>query len=94
MISVPLPSLNAALIAPPFPHGFTVSGYQTAGDVAAFFAGHLTLLDEVEEWLDDNLPGQRSMAARHDFHGRLHVAIPDYADAVMFKLRWSGAILP
>lgn len=93
MISVSLPHLNAALVSPPFPLGFTVAGYQTAEDSAAFFSGRLTLLDEVEEWLDDHLPGPRSIAARHDFHGRLHIAIPDDADAVMFKLTWSAVIV-
>jgi len=94
MILISRTSLNGALVAPPFPTGFIILGYQSAQDAAAFFAGHLTLLDEVEEWLEDHLPDRRSVAARHDFHGQLHVAIPDPADAVWFKLRWAAVILP
>lgn len=93
MISVPLPHLHDALIAPPFPRGFTMMGYQSAQDAAAFFAGQTTLLDEVEAWLADNLPGQRSSAARDDFHGRLHVAIPADTDVVEFMLVWGDVII-
>jgi len=93
MISVSRTTLNVSLIAPPFPTPFTIRGYQTAEDVRAFHAGDRTLLAEVEQWLDDSLPDQRSMPACDRFHGRLHVAIPDPADAVLFKLRWSDVIL-
>ena len=93
MISLPLPHLHGALIAPPFPHGFTIMGYQSARDAAAFFAGETTLLDEIEQWLEDNLPGQRSVAARDDFHGRLHVAIPADTDVVEFMLVWGDVII-
>lgn len=93
MISVSLPALRAALISEPYPTGFTIMGYQSEGDAAAFFAGELTLLAEIEEWLDDRLPDGRSMAAADDFHGKLCIAIPDPGDAVMFKLTWGEAIL-
>lgn len=93
MISVPLPQLNAALIEPPFPRAFTVLGYQTAEEARAYFAGQTKPFAKIEEWLEDNLPGERSISAHDDFHGSLHVAIPDVADAVMFKLAWSEVIL-
>ena len=92
MISVSLPALRAALVSVPFPTAFTILGYQSEGDAAAFFAGELTLFAEIEEWLDDHLPDRRSMAATDEFHGTLYVAIPDEADAVMFKLAWATAI--
>lgn len=92
-MSVSLPTLRAALVSAPFPVGFTIFGYQSEGDAAAFFRGELTLLAEIEEWLDDHLPGHRSMAATDDFHGTLCVAIPNDADAVMFKLAWGDVIL-
>lgn len=93
MISVPLPHLNAALIEPPFPHAFIVLGYQTAEDARAYFAGQTKPFAKIEEWLEENLPDARSVSAHDDFHGSLHVAIPDVADAVMFKLAWSEVIL-
>ena len=92
MISVSLPALKEALVSAPFPIGFIILGYQSEGDAAAFFAGELTLFAEIEEWLDDHLPDRRSMAATDEFHGTLYVAIPDEADAVMFKLAWATAI--
>lgn len=89
MTSVSHPTFKAALLAPPFPrHCFTIVGYQTPEQVRAYFAGDRTLFDDIEEWLDDNLPDQRSMSAHNDFHGSLHVAIPDVRDAVSFKLAW------
>lgn len=93
MISVSLPTLRAALVSAPFPVGFTIFGYQSEGDAAAFFRGELTLLDEIEEWLGDHLPDYRCMTATDDFHGTLCVAIPDDADAVLFKLTWGDVIL-
>ena len=93
MMSVSLPTLRAALVSAPFPIGFTIFGYQSEGDAAAFFRGELTLFAEIEEWLDDHLPDHRSMAATDDFHGTLHVAVPDDDDAVMFKLAWGDVIL-
>lgn len=94
MISVPLPQLNAALSEPPFPHAFVVLGYQTAVEARAYFAGQTKPFAKIEEWLENYLPGDRSMSAHDDFHGSLRVAIPDVADAVMFKLAWSEVILP
>lgn len=95
MTSVSHPTYKAALLAPPFPrHCFTIVGYKTPEQVRAFFAGDRTLFDDIEEWLDDNLPEERSMSAQGDFYGSLHVAIPGVADAVTFKLAWGEVILP
>ena len=92
MITISLAALNAAVIAHPYAEEFSVRGYQTNDAVAAFFRSEPTLLDEITDWLEDHLPGRRSLAARNDFHGYLRVAIGDPADAVTFKLAWGDVI--
>ena len=90
---IPLPELRDALVSAPFPSGFTILGFQSERDAGAYFAGEVTLFAEIEEWLDDHLPDSRSMSATDEFHGTLYVAIPDDADAVLFKLAWGEVVL-
>jgi hypothetical protein len=92
MITKSIAALDAGVVAQPHPEEFTVFGYQSADDAAAFFRGEPTLFAEIEDWLEDHLPGPRSLAARNDFHGYLRVVIGDPADAVTFKLAWGDVI--
>lgn len=93
MITVSYKSLQAALLAPPFPRQFTVLGYKTPEQARTYFAGDRRLFDDIEEWLEDHLPGARSMSARSELQGSLHIAIADRADEVTFKLAWGEDIL-
>lgn len=90
MISVPLPQLNAALIEPPFPRAFTVLGYQTAEEARAYFAGQTAPFAKIERWLEEYLPGERSISAHDDFHGSLHVAIWTTRQGAAFRERVLG----
>jgi hypothetical protein len=92
MISVSPRVLGAALVAAPNSSHFIIRCYQTAEDAHAFHADEPTLLAEIEEWLEDNLPGGRALASFEDFHANLHVVIPEFADAVTFKLAWGEVI--
>lgn len=93
MISVSRTTLGDTLVAAPNSSDFIIRCYQTDEDAHAFHADEPTLLAEIEEWLEDNLPGRRALASFDDFHANLHVVIPDVADAVTFKLAWGEVIL-
>lgn len=69
-------------------HVFEVWGFQTPEEAAAQMRGERDVFTDLEDWLDD-YPDQ--FVSRRGF-GLFHVACSADADAVTFKLRWSGHI--
>ena len=81
-----------AFAASGFPHLYAVRGYDTPGECRAWFAGHRTRFDDLDDWLADE-PIHGVLADRLDERGFYLVALENDADAVRFQLRWSEHVV-
>ena len=92
MMSVSRSRLRAALVATPKSSVFTIRGYRNDQNAGTFHKWERDLLDEIDDWLNDNLPSERALVAVDNSHSNVLIVIPDDVDAVMFKLAWGEVI--
>lgn len=92
MMSVSRSRLRAALVAAPLSSVFTIRGYRNDQTAGTFHKWERDLLDEIDDWLNDNLPSERALVAVDNSYSNVLILIPDDVDAVMFKLAWGDVI--